>query len=75
MKNLLKIYKVVVILLILFYILVLSTLTVLLGEWAIFGIIKMVYEDIVLGLIGSGFSFYLLVKLSNLATYIVTTKL
>ena len=75
MKKFMKIYKIVVILLILFYILVLSTLTTLLGEWGVIGIVNRCFDDSVLGLIGASCGFYLLVKLTDLATWIIETKL
>lgn len=75
MKKFLKVYKVLVIILIVVYILVLSTLVTLLGEWSILGFIHKSFDESVLGLIGSSCGFYLLVKLSDLATWIITTKL
>lgn len=76
MKKFLKVYKVLVVILITIIIVILSTMVTLLGEWGFVGLVKNhSFDETVLGFIGSGCGFYLLVKFSNLATWIIETKL
>lgn len=75
MKKFMKVYKIVVIALLAVWLIGLSTLTVLFGEWGTLGIVNHSFDDAVLGMIGMGCGFYLLVKLSDLTTWIITEKI
>lgn len=75
MKKVLKVWKIVVIALLAAWLIGLSTLTVLFGEWGTLGIINNSFDDAVLGMMGMGCGFYLLVKLSDLTTWIITEKI
>jgi hypothetical protein len=75
MKKVLKIWKIIVIILLAVWLIGLSTMTVLFGEWGTLGIIEHSFDDAVLGLMGMSCGFYLLVKLSNLTTWIISEKL
>ena len=75
MKKFMKVYKIVVITLLAAWLIGLSTLTVLFGEWGTLGIINNSFDDAVLGMMGMGCGFYLLVKLSDLTTWIIETKI
>ena len=75
MKKVLKIWKIVVITLLAAWLIGLSTLTVLFGEWGTLGIVEHSFDDAMLGMIGTGCGFYLLVKLSDLTTWIITEKI
>lgn len=75
MKKVLKIWKIIVIILLAVWLIGLSTMTVLFGEWGTLGVIQHSFDDAVLGTIGMGCGFYLLVKLSNLTTWIISEKL
>jgi hypothetical protein len=75
MKKVLKVWKIVVIALLAAWLIGLSTLTVLFGEWGTLGIINKSFDDAVLGMMGMGCGFYLLVKLSDLTIWIITEKI
>ena len=75
MKKVLKIWKIIVIILLAGWLIGLSTMTVLFGEWGTLGVIQHSFDDAVLGTIGMGCGFYLLVKLSNLTTWIISEKI
>ena len=75
MKKFMKVYKTIVIVLMLVYIILLSALITLLGEWGVTAMVNGRFDEAMLGLMGFGAGIYVTLKLTGLFEWIIETKI